>query len=53
MGWFRYKAKDGPEKIIEGKVEAPSEEAAIRRIEEMGYFPIKVEEVLREEPLGF
>lgn len=49
MAFFKYKAKDGPERIVEGKIEASSREEAIRRIEELGYFPLKIEEVSEEE----
>jgi len=44
MAQFKYRAKESPQKIREGLIEAPHREAAIRRIEEMGFFPIKVEE---------
>ncbi len=46
MAKFIYKAKQGPEKIIDGAIEAESHESAVARISKMGYFPISVK---REE----
>ena len=45
MPLYRYRAKETPQKLIEATLEAPTREDAIKRIEEMGYFPVKVEEV--------
>jgi general secretion pathway protein F len=42
MPSFAYKAKKGPQEIIEGVVEAGSKEAAVSKIEQMGYVPIRV-----------
>ena len=44
MPIYHYRAKKGPSKIVEGDIEASSKELAMKRIEEMGYFPIKLEE---------
>lgn len=44
MGIFKYKAKKGPEEVVEGKVEAKDEAEAIEKISQMDYIPIKVEE---------
>ena len=51
MPLFNYRAKEGPEKIIQGQIEASTKEAAIKKIEEMGYFPVKVEELLKGAPV--
>ncbi len=42
MGNFRYKARSDTGKILSGAIEAPSEQAVIRHLEEMGYTPISV-----------
>jgi type IV pilus assembly protein PilC len=42
MGNFRYKARSDAGKILSGAIEAPSEQAVIRHLEEMGYTPISV-----------
>ena len=42
MPVFIYKAKNGPQEVIEGTVEAGSKEAAVSKIEQMGYVPIRV-----------
>jgi len=47
MPVFLYKAKKGPQEIIEGTIEAGSKEAAVSKIEQMGYVPIKIN--LKEE----
>ena len=39
---FEYSAKDGPERLVEGVIEAPSETAAIEKISELGYVPVRV-----------
>ncbi|MFA5147375.1 MAG: type II secretion system F family protein [Candidatus Omnitrophota bacterium] len=49
MPTYKYRAKKGPREIVEGKTEAPSEAEAIERLSQMGYLPIKLEEV-RDEP---
>ncbi len=57
MPIYKYRAKINPQELTEGTIEAPHEKAALKRIEEMGYFPIKVEELaptrsrtVREQP---
>jgi len=45
MPIYYYRAKDTPQTTIEGKIQASNREEAIRRIENLGYFPVKVEEV--------
>ena len=47
MPIFIYKAKKGPQEIVEGTVEAGSKEAAVSKVEQMGYVPIKLS--LKEE----
>ncbi len=42
MPEYFYRAKDGPEKIVEGMIEAPTEISAVDRISAMGYLPIYV-----------
>ena len=42
MGQFVYKAKQGPDKIIEGVIEAEHEEMAVSRILQMGCTPLDV-----------
>lgn len=44
MPEYNYRAKDGPEKVVEGVIEALSESAAIDRITNLGYTPIAVHE---------
>ncbi|MBU0547398.1 MAG: type II secretion system F family protein [Candidatus Omnitrophica bacterium] len=47
MPIFIYKAKKGPQEIIEGTVEAETKDAAVSKIEQMGYVPIRLN--LKEE----
>jgi len=47
MPTFIYKAKKGPQEIIEGTVEAGTKEAAVSKVEQMGYVPIRI--LLKEE----
>lgn len=42
MPFFKYRAKQGPEKIIEGTIEAFSETAAVEKISQMGYLPLEI-----------
>lgn len=44
MPRFRYVARKGPGENVEGTLEAESSRAAVARIRELGYFPLKVEE---------
>lgn len=39
---FEYRAKDGPERLIEDVIQAASEMDAVERISRMGYVPISV-----------
>ena len=42
MPEYQYQAKQGPEKLIEGVIEAPSETAAIEKISQQGYVPVAI-----------
>lgn len=42
MPRFRYLAKEGPEKMIEGVVEALSESAAVEKISRQGFVPVRI-----------
>ena len=44
MPRFIYKAKEGPDRIVEGTMEAESREQVIDRLQTMGYFPISIKE---------
>lgn len=44
MPTFVYKAKQGPEKTVEGEIVAESRSAAMVRLERMGYSPFALEE---------
>ncbi len=39
---YHYKAKKGPEDVVEGNIEAQSEKEAIEKISAMGYIPIQL-----------
>ncbi len=45
MPTFEYEVKKGPTEVIKGKIEAESRKSAVSRLRELGYFPLKVEEV--------
>lgn len=42
MAKFVYRAKQGPSQIINGVIEAEHRESAIRKISQLGYFPLEV-----------
>jgi len=44
MPQFRYEVKKAPGERLTGEIEAESQRAAVARLRDMGYFPIKVEE---------
>lgn len=44
MAVFTYKATDRSGKIVNGTIESKNKEAVINRLQESGFFPIKVEE---------
>ncbi len=43
MPKFFYIAKKGPQEIIEGRIEAETENSAISKLFQIGYYPVKVE----------
>lgn len=49
MPHFRYEVKKGPGETASGVLEAESQRAAVARLRDMGYFPIRVEEHADEE----
>jgi type II secretory pathway component PulF len=50
MPLYKYRAKDGPEHIVEGQIEAKNKEEAIEKINQMGYLPVRLgEEVVRRK----
>lgn len=49
MPQFRYEVKKAPGQASTGVLEAESQRAAVARLRDMGYFPIKVEEYQGEE----
>jgi type II secretory pathway component PulF len=49
MPIYRYRAKKGPQDIIEGNIEAQNEKEAVDKINLLGYIPVRVEEGQREE----
>jgi len=46
MPKFLYRVKNGPEEVLEGVIEADSENIVISRLARMGYYPILVKEEL-------
>lgn len=44
MPLYSYRAKKGPNDIVEDKIEAHSEKEAIEKINQMGYLPVKIQE---------
>ena len=54
MPEYRYQAKQGPEKLIEGVIEAASETAAIEKISQQGYVPVMIslENKIKKEAAG-
>lgn len=49
MPQFTYKAKTGPQEIIEGRVEAETQSAAVVKLNQMGYFPLSIAKQETEE----
>ncbi len=50
MPQFQYEVKKGPEETASGVIEAENQRAAVARLRDMGYFPIRVEEYTGEAP---
>ncbi len=44
MPQFKYRAKKGPEEVIEGVIEAQSEKEAVDKISQLGLLPVRVEQ---------
>ncbi len=49
MPQFRYEVKKGPGAVSRGVIDAENQRAAIARLRDMGFFPIRVEEAAAEE----
>lgn len=49
MPQFQYEVKKGPGQAATGIIEAENQRAAIARLRDMGYFPIRVEEYAGEQ----
>lgn len=49
MPQFQYEVKKGPGAVTKGVIEAENQRAAISRLRDMGYFPLRVEEFLGDE----
>ncbi len=45
MGMYKYQAKKGPGEVIESVVYAASEKEAVEKISQMGYLPVRLEEI--------
>ena len=52
MPIFKYRAKKGPQEVIEGTIETRSKEETIAKLSEQGYFPISIEKVSIETDLS-
>ena len=44
MAIYAYKAKSGPDKIVDGEIEAPSQDIAVEKLTQMGLTPVNVNE---------
>jgi len=49
MPQFQYEVKRGPGEIVKGVLEAENRRAAVTRLRDMGYFPLRVEEFSGDE----
>lgn len=47
---FTYKAKKGPEEIVEGVIEAASQDEAVAKIRDLGLFPVALSLYEKEPP---
>lgn len=43
MPIYKYRAKKGPEDIVEGKIEALSEKSAVEKLSQAGFLPVRIE----------
>jgi len=41
---FAYRAKGGPKEILQGIIEAESQEAVLRELDRLGYYPLSIEQ---------
>jgi len=44
MPKFVYKAKEGPDRLVEGVMEAENREQVVDRLQAMGYFPVSIQD---------
>ena len=49
MATFKYRAKEDTGNTVEGVIEALTSEEAIEKIRQIGYIPVRVEELLSKE----
>ncbi|MFH1857577.1 MAG: type II secretion system F family protein [Candidatus Omnitrophota bacterium] len=49
MPKYAYRAKGAPKEVLEGVIEAESEEAVLRELDRLGYYPLSIEE---KEPVS-
>lgn len=52
MPLYKYRAKDGPENIIEGQIEAETEKEAIEKVHQLGYLPVRITKEITETKSG-
>ncbi len=51
MRSFKYRAKDNTKELITGSLQAETEQEALARLSQMGYFPLSIER--EDEPTGY
>ncbi|MDD5194409.1 MAG: type II secretion system F family protein [Candidatus Omnitrophica bacterium] len=44
MPIYKYHAKKGPEEVVEGNIEAHSQDEAIEKLSQQGYLPLRIEQ---------
>ncbi|MCM8800201.1 MAG: type II secretion system F family protein [Candidatus Omnitrophica bacterium] len=49
MPVYLYRAKKGPQEVVEGKIEALTEKEAVEKLTQLGYLPIKIQPLLSKE----
>ena len=52
MPLYKYRAKDGPENIIEGQIEAKTEKDAIEKVHQLGLLPVRITKEITESKSG-
>jgi general secretion pathway protein F len=50
MPMFQYKAASNSGDVVQGEMEAASQEAVIRHLQDQGHIPIRAEEITRAAP---